>query len=154
MLLIHASVSSAAATRIEPPTHKSVCKEPLAHTGCTSSKMRCRFQFGAFFHKDSTVKGADYLTVWLGTHSKAYGFRFNPHWHGRMLEHVLANNQTAVYYAYVRRPCPCQLHTHHCSADMLELLSLFLRLLAFSSPLWSVSRVLIGIGTPSSPLEA
>lgn len=48
------------------------------------------------------MRSSSYLTVWLGTRSKAYGFGFNPYWHGRMLERVKAQNGTAVYYSYVR----------------------------------------------------
>ena len=61
----------------------------------------CHVQFGAFYRKDAPPPSADYLTVWLGTHSKAHGAAFNPHWHGRMLQHVRATNSTAVFYAYV-----------------------------------------------------
>ena len=65
----------------------------------------CGLSFGAFFSKDTAatdaMRAADYLTVWLGTHSKAYGHLFNPYWHGRMLERVRHEKKTAVYYAYV-----------------------------------------------------
>ncbi|KAL3901442.1 MAG: hypothetical protein SGPRY_012274 [Prymnesium sp.] len=47
------------------------------------------------------MRAADYLTVWLGTPSKQYGNEFNPHWHGRMLERVKAQNSTAAFYAYI-----------------------------------------------------
>ena len=65
---------------------------------------QCRFQFGTFFRKDAPppqVRASSYLTVWLGTRSKAYGYGFNPYWHGRMLERVKAQNGTAVYYSYL-----------------------------------------------------
>ena len=62
----------------------------------------CRFQFGSFFRRaPSVTHGADHLAVWLGTHSKAYGYGFNPYWHGRMLDRARETNATAVYYAYV-----------------------------------------------------
>lgn len=67
--------------------------------------MRCdrRLRFGSFFRKDadSASSAADYLTVWLGTRSKAFGCGFNPHWHGKMLQRTLAQNSTPVFYAYV-----------------------------------------------------
>ena len=69
-----------------------------------SDNCHCRFQFGSFFRKDSPpsqVRAASYHTVWLGTRSKAYGYGFNPYWHGRMLERVKAQNSTAVYYSYL-----------------------------------------------------
>ena len=57
----------------------------------------------SFFRKDSPprARAAPYHTVWLGTRSKAYGYGFNPYWHGRMLERVKAQNSTAVYYSYL-----------------------------------------------------
>lgn len=65
----------------------------------------CSMQFGAFFSKNKSdaenMRASDYLTVWIGTKSKAFGSGFNPHYHGRMLERVRAQNGTAVYYAYV-----------------------------------------------------
>ena len=74
-------------------------------SACVHCARRCRFQFGTFFRKDAPpaqVRASSYLTVWLGTRSKAYGYGFNPYWHGRMLERVRAQNGTAVYYSYVR----------------------------------------------------
>ena len=71
---------------------------------CPKRGATCRFGFGTFFRKDapaSQVRASSYLTVWLGTRSKAYGYGFNPYWHGRMLERVRAVNGTAVYYSYV-----------------------------------------------------
>lgn len=64
----------------------------------------CGVHFGANFHKDrntAPLRAADYLTVWLGSHSKKYGTNFNPHWHGRMLQQVREQNATAAYYAYI-----------------------------------------------------
>ena len=63
----------------------------------------CHMQFGTFFRKDASASSriSDYLTIWLGTKSKAYGYGFNPYWHGRMLERVRSQNATAVYYSYV-----------------------------------------------------
>ena len=86
---------------------------------CPKRGATCRFGFGTFFRKDapaSQVRASSYLTVWLGTRSKAYGYGFNPYWHGRMLERVRAVNGTAVYYSYVS-------DTHHPHPSSLSLLS-------------------------------
>ena len=72
---------------------------------CAEAGQRCGLKFGVFFQKtpgkEQLLRTADYLTVWLGTHSKAFGNRFNPYWHGRMLERVRAQGSTAIFYAYI-----------------------------------------------------
>lgn len=55
-------------------------------------KNRCRVKFGVNFHKPQgdadALAAADYVTVWLGSHSKKFGNGFNEYWHGMMLQHV------------------------------------------------------------------
>eukprot|EP00966_Prymnesium_polylepis_P318751 7361719-Prymnesium_polylepis.1 len=76
---------------------------PCIH--CAEAGQRCGLKFGLFFHKtpgkEQQLRAADYLTVWLGTHSKRFGTAFNPYWHGRMLERVQAQGATAVFYSYI-----------------------------------------------------
>lgn len=79
----------------------------LAHAGGSARRgtahTHCKVQFGTFFRKDANAnsRASDYLTIWLGTKSKANGYGFNPYWHGRMLDRVRTQNATAVYYSYV-----------------------------------------------------
>eukprot|EP00327_Prymnesium_parvum_P038316 CAMPEP_0195633198 /NCGR_PEP_ID=MMETSP0815-20121206/22007_1 /TAXON_ID=97485 /ORGANISM="Prymnesium parvum, Strain Texoma1" /LENGTH=411 /DNA_ID=CAMNT_0040774823 /DNA_START=31 /DNA_END=1267 /DNA_ORIENTATION=- len=74
-------------------------------TRCSPPGQRCGLKFGLFFSKAPSkshlLDAADYLTVWLGTHSRKFGNGFNPYWHGRMLERVKAQNSTAVFYSYI-----------------------------------------------------
>ena len=81
------------------PSASSSC----AHLRCARGAARaCPLAFGTFFSKERSVPlSASYVTIWLGTKSRAHGYDFNPFWHGRMLQHVKAHNSTAVYYAYV-----------------------------------------------------
>ena len=94
-----------AAALAAEPQHRADQKQVDACVHCAAPRQRCRFKFGAFFRKDAPplqVRASSYLTVWLGTRSKGFGYNFNPYWHGRMLERVRATNGTAVYYSYVR----------------------------------------------------
>ena len=65
----------------------------------------CALKFGVGYGKgaeqEAALRAADYVTIWLGSHSRKHGNGFNPYWHGRMLDLVRERNVTAVYYAYI-----------------------------------------------------
>ena len=63
----------------------------------------CPLKFGVAYRPANApaFHAADYLTVWLGSHSLRHGNGFNPNHHGRMLDVVRAEGSTAVFYAYI-----------------------------------------------------
>ena len=75
-----------------------------AAAGCPRQP-HCALKFGVGYGKgaeqEAALRAADYVTIWLGSHSRKHGNGFNPYWHGRMLDLVRERNVTAVYYAYI-----------------------------------------------------